>query len=104
MFRLGSICMEKRLGPSPQSSPRSVGRGSDATLKHAHRNTKFLKVPRSKRLIWGSVAALLLALGLVYFLTLPVAEIAVVKRGTAISAVYGTVRIEPALLVPVRAQ
>ncbi len=43
-------------------------------------------------------------LGLVYFLTLPVAEIAVVKRGTAISAVYGTVRIEPALLVPVRAQ
>ena len=41
---------------------------------------------------------------LYYFLTLPVAEIAVVKRGKAISAVYGSVRIEPTLIVPVRAQ
>jgi RND family efflux transporter MFP subunit len=47
---------------------------------------------------------LLLVLGFFYLVTLPVAEIAVVKRGTAISAVYGTVRIEPTLLVPVRAQ
>lgn len=50
------------------------------------------------------MAALLLVVGLIYFLTLPVAEIAIVRRGTAISAVYGTVRIEPTLLVPVRAQ
>jgi RND family efflux transporter MFP subunit len=63
-----------------------------------------LKLPRSKKLIWVAVAALLLAFGVFYFLTLPVAEIAVVRRGTAISAVYGTVRIEPTLLVPVRAQ
>ena len=35
---------------------------------------------------------------------MPVAEVAVVRRGTAISAIYGTVRIEPTLLVPVRAQ
>ena len=35
---------------------------------------------------------------------MPVAEVAVVKRGTAISAVYGTVRIEPAFVVHVRAQ
>ncbi|MEY2556634.1 MAG: hypothetical protein QOE34_59 [Verrucomicrobiota bacterium] len=46
----------------------------------------------------------MLIAGLIYFLTLPVAEIALVRRGTAISAVYGTVRIEPTLLVPVRAQ
>jgi RND family efflux transporter MFP subunit len=63
-----------------------------------------LKLPRSKKLIWLATAALLLAFGVFYFLTLPVAEIAVVRRGTAISAVYGTVRIEPTLLVPVRAQ
>src|SRR5438046_7528031 len=35
---------------------------------------------------------------------LPVAEVATVRRGTAISAVYGTVRIEPAFVVHVRAQ
>src|ERR1700737_1147504 len=35
---------------------------------------------------------------------MPVAEVAVVRRGTAISAVYGTVRIEPAFVVHVRAQ
>lgn len=63
-----------------------------------------MKLPRSKKLIWASAAALLAVIGLIYFLTLPVAEIAVVQRGTAISAIYGTVRIEPTLLVPVRAQ
>src|SRR5437899_10636513 len=35
---------------------------------------------------------------------MPVAEVAAVRRGTAISAVYGTVRIEPAFVVRVRAQ
>ncbi len=35
---------------------------------------------------------------------MPVAEVAGVRRGTAISAVYGTVRIEPAFVVRVRAQ
>src|SRR5207249_2806079 len=35
---------------------------------------------------------------------MPVAEVAVVRRGTAVSAVYGTVRIEPAFVVHVRAQ
>jgi RND family efflux transporter MFP subunit len=34
----------------------------------------------------------------------PVAEVVPVRRGTAISAVYGTVRIEPAFVVRVRAQ
>ena len=63
-----------------------------------------LKLPRSKKLIWVAAAALLLVFGIFYFLTLPIAEIAVVRRGKAISAIYGTVRIEPTLLVPVRAQ
>ena len=35
---------------------------------------------------------------------MPVAEVVPVRRGTAISAVYGTVRIEPAFVVRVRAQ
>src|SRR6266404_4911263 len=35
---------------------------------------------------------------------MPVAEVATVRRGTAISAVYGTARIEPAFVVHVRAQ
>ncbi|MBA2432791.1 MAG: efflux RND transporter periplasmic adaptor subunit, partial [Chthoniobacterales bacterium] len=34
----------------------------------------------------------------------PVAEVAPVQRGTAIAAVYGTVRIEPTVLIHVRAQ
>ena len=63
-----------------------------------------MKLPRSKKLLWVAAAALLLIFALIYFLTLPVAEIAVVRRGTAISAIYGTVRIEPTLVVPVRAQ
>jgi RND family efflux transporter MFP subunit len=63
-----------------------------------------LKLPRSRKLIWVAAAALLLVAGIFYFLTLPLAEVAVVRRGTAISAIYGTVRIEPTLLVPVRAQ
>ena len=63
-----------------------------------------LKLPRSKKLIWISAAALLLVFSIFYFLALPVAEIAIVRRGTAIAAIYGTVRIEPTVLVPVRAQ
>ena len=46
----------------------------------------------------------MLLLALVYYALLPVAEVAIVQRGTAISAVYGTVRIEPTLVIPVRAQ
>lgn len=47
---------------------------------------------------------LILICGLGYYFFMPVAEVAVVRRGTAISAVYGTVRIEPAFVVHVRAQ
>jgi RND family efflux transporter MFP subunit len=63
-----------------------------------------LKFPRSKNLILAGVAVVLMIIGIIYFATLPVAEVAIVQRGTAISAIYGTVRIEPSLVLPVRAQ
>ena len=47
---------------------------------------------------------LLLLVALIWYWFLPVAQVAVVKRGTALSAVYGTVRIEPTFVVHVRAQ
>ena len=45
----------------------------------------------------GRRRRVVLVFGLIYFLSLPVAEVAAVRRGTAISAIYGTVRIEPTL-------
>jgi len=63
-----------------------------------------LKLPESKRVLWGGGAALVLLFALAYYFLMPVAEVAAVRRGTAISAVYGTVRIEPAFVVHVRAQ
>ena len=63
-----------------------------------------MKIPDSKRLLWVVVALLILICGVAYYFFMPVAEVAVVRRGTAISAVYGTVRIEPAFVVHVRAQ
>ena len=43
-------------------------------------------------------------LAVAYYFAMPVAEVTAVRRGTAIAAVYGTVRIEPAFVVHVRAQ
>jgi RND family efflux transporter MFP subunit len=63
-----------------------------------------LKFPRSKNVILAGIALVLVVIGIIYFATLPVAEVAIVQRGTAISAIYGTVRIEPSLVLPVRAQ
>ena len=63
-----------------------------------------LNLPRSKKLLWGIGAGLVLLIALIYYALLPVAEVMIVQRGTAISAVYGTVRIEPTLVIPVRAQ
>jgi RND family efflux transporter MFP subunit len=63
-----------------------------------------LKLPRSKNLILAGIAGVLVIFAIIYFATLPVAEVAIVQRGTAISAIYGTVRIEPSLVLPVRAQ
>ena len=61
-------------------------------------------MPESKRVLWVAVALLVLICGVAYYFFMPVAEVATVRRGTAISAVYGTVRIEPAFVVHVRAQ
>jgi len=63
-----------------------------------------LKLPKSRRVLWVGGAALVLVFTAAYYLLMPVAEVAAVRRGTAISAVYGTVRIEPAFVVRVRAQ
>jgi RND family efflux transporter MFP subunit len=62
-----------------------------------------LKLPATKTLLWA-LAPLVFVAAIVWYLTLPVAEVATVRRGTAIAAVYGTVRIEPAFVVHVRAQ
>jgi RND family efflux transporter MFP subunit len=63
-----------------------------------------LKLPESKKILWGGGALLTLFFGVVYYFFLPVAEVSTVRRGTAFAAVYGTVRIEPAFVVPIRAQ
>ncbi len=61
-------------------------------------------MPKSRRVWWIAGALLVLIYGVVYYFFLPVAEVAAIHRGTAFSAVYGTVRIEPAFVVHVRAQ
>ena len=50
------------------------------------------------------IAPLVVVVAIIWYLFLPVAEVATVRRGTAFSAVYGTVRIEPTDVLPVRAQ
>src|SRR5437899_481972 len=69
-----------------------------------HTSSPNLKLPESKRVLWGGGAALVLVIALAYYCLMPVAEMVTVRRGTAISAVYGTVRIEPAFVVRVRSQ
>src|SRR4029077_6097683 len=63
-----------------------------------------LKLPESKRVLWGGAVLLLLLCSIAYYFLMPVAEVATVGRGTALPAIYGTVRIEPAFVVHVRAQ
>jgi RND family efflux transporter MFP subunit len=69
-----------------------------------HTSPPKLKLPESKTVLWIGGAALMVLFALAYFFLMPVAEVATVRRGAAISAVYGTVRIEPAFVVRVRAQ
>src|SRR5437762_12869142 len=69
-----------------------------------HTSSPNLKLPESKRVLRGGGAALVLLFALAYYFLMPVAEVVTVRRGTAISAVYGTVRIEPAFVVRIRAQ
>jgi RND family efflux transporter MFP subunit len=60
--------------------------------------------PASKRTLWTAVSLAALVFALVFYWSRPVAEVERVKRGSAISAVYGTVRIEPSFVNHVRAQ
>src|SRR5258708_29791597 len=69
-----------------------------------HTSPSKLKLPESKTVLWIGAAALVVLFALAYFFLMPVAEVATVQRGTAISAVYGTVRIEPAFVVRVGGQ
>ncbi len=60
-------------------------------------------MPATKVLIWALLPFVILV-AVAWYLLLPVAEVVSVGRGTAVSAVYGTVRIESAFIVHVRAQ
>jgi RND family efflux transporter MFP subunit len=62
-----------------------------------------LKLPQAKQWVW-IIAPLLVVVAAIWYFLMPVAEVAVVRRGTALAAVYGTVRIESTDVVPVRAQ
>src|SRR6266481_4761558 len=85
--------------------PTTSVHGLIANKSHGRDTTPAkLKLPESKRVLLGGGAVLLLLFALAYYFLMPVAEVATVQRGTAISAVYGTVRIEPAFVVRVRAQ
>src|SRR5437762_7779135 len=76
-----------------------------AKKHHGHHTTSpNLKLPESKTILWVGGAAVVLLVAVAYYFLMPVAEVVTVRRGTAISAVYGTVRIEPAFLVRIRAQ
>jgi len=66
--------------------------------REQHTSSPKLKFPPSKTVLWIGAAAVVILFALAYFFLMPVAEVATVQRGTAISAVYGTVRIEPAFV------
>ena len=58
----------------------------------------------SKKILWLGGGLLVVVCAIIYYFFMPVAEVATVRRGTALSAIYGTVRIEPTFVVHVRAQ
>jgi RND family efflux transporter MFP subunit len=58
---------------------------------------------QGKQWVWV-IAPLIVVVATIWYLLMPVAEVAIVRRGTAFAAVYGTVRIEATDVVPVRAQ
>jgi RND family efflux transporter MFP subunit len=89
-----------------QMETRSAGR-QDVIANRSrgqHTSPPKLKFPKSKTVLWIGAAAIAILFAAAYFFLMPVAEVTSVRRGTAISAVYGTVRIEPAFVVRVRAQ
>src|SRR5438094_784246 len=90
-----------------QEATRTAAAGHEIIAKNSHghhTSPPKLKFPESKSVLWIGGATLVALFALAYFFLMPVAEVVTVQRGTAISAVYGTVRIEPAFVVRVRAQ
>src|SRR5215470_4882770 len=90
-----------------QAETTTITDGHELIAKKSHGRHSSgpkLKLPESKGILWAGGAALVLVFSAAYYFLMPVAEVATVQRGTAISAVYGTVRIEPAFVVRVRAQ
>jgi RND family efflux transporter MFP subunit len=90
-----------------QAGTRTATAGHEriANIRSGHHTTSpKLKLPESKTVLWIGAGAIVVLVAVAYFFLMPVAEVATVQRGTAVSAVYGTVRIEPAFLVRVRAQ
>src|SRR5438105_15830106 len=67
-----------------------------------HTSSPNLKLPESKRVLWGGGAALVLLFAVAYYFLMPGADVVTVRRGTALSAVDGTVRIHPAYVLRVR--
>jgi RND family efflux transporter MFP subunit len=85
----------------------TAGHGHEriANIRSGHHTTSpKLKLPESKTVLWIGAGAIVVLFAIAYFFLMPVAEVTTVQRGTAVSAVYGTVRIEPAFVVRVRAQ
>src|SRR4029453_11316245 len=90
-----------------QEQTRTATSGHEAIAKDSRghqTSSPKLKLPVSKTVLWIGTAAVVVIFAAAYFFLMPVGEVTAVRRGTAISAVYGTVRIEPAFVVRVRAQ
>jgi RND family efflux transporter MFP subunit len=97
--------MVSKIYEQPGTRTATAGHERIANNRSEHHTSPLkLKLPESKTVLWIGAAALVVLFALAYFFLMPVAEVATVQRGTAISAVYGTVRIEPAFVVRVRAQ
>ena len=87
-----------------QAGTRTATSADERIAKNRREHQTSSPKLKSKTVLWiggAAVAALFVA---AYFFLMPVAEVVAVRRGEAISAVYGTVRIEPAFVVRVRAQ
>jgi len=90
-----------------KAETRTANAGHEVIAKNRRgHQTSFpkLKLLELKTVLWIGGVSLLILSALAYFFLMSIAEVATVHRGTAISAVYGTVRIEPAFVVRVRAQ
>jgi RND family efflux transporter MFP subunit len=88
-----------------QTRTATPGHARIAKSRREHQTSSpKLKFSESKTVLWIGAAAVVVLFVAAYFFLMPVAEVTAVQRGAAISAVYGTVRIEPAFVVRVRAQ